>query len=58
VHLSVESDTATQVGRRHRRPVVLEIAAGRMWSAGFEFFRAENGVWLTAAVPAEFILFP
>jgi putative RNA 2'-phosphotransferase len=58
VHLSLEVDTATNIGRRHGRPVALEVAAGRMWSAGFAFFRAENGVWLTAAVPPEFIAFP
>ncbi len=58
VHLSLDAATATAVGRRHGRPVVLGVAAGRMWSAGFAFFRAENGVWLTAAVPPEFIALP
>jgi RNA:NAD 2'-phosphotransferase (TPT1/KptA family) len=28
-----------------------------MRSSGFDFFVAENGVWLTAAVPPEFIEF-
>jgi putative RNA 2'-phosphotransferase len=58
VHLSPHAATATAVGRRHGRPVVLRIAAGRMWRAGFELYLSENGVWLTDAVPAEFIDFP
>jgi len=58
VHLSPDAATATTVGQRHGRPVVLSVAAGRMSAAGFEFFLATNGVWLTDAVPAEFIAFP
>lgn len=58
VHLSPNAATATAVGQRHGRPVVLRVAAGRMWAAGFELYRSENGVWLTDAVPPEFIEFP
>jgi putative RNA 2'-phosphotransferase len=58
VHLSRDAAAAEAVGRRHGRPVVLQVAAGRMWSAGYAFFLAENGVWLADAVPAEFIAFP
>jgi putative RNA 2'-phosphotransferase len=58
VHLSPDAVTATTVGQRHGRPVVLGVAAGRMRAAGFEFFLAANGVWLTDAVPAEYIAFP
>jgi putative RNA 2'-phosphotransferase len=58
VHLSADAATATSVGRRHGRPVVLRVAAGRMWSAGFKFVRSASAVWLTSAVPAEFIQFP
>ena len=58
VHLSADAVTATSVGRRHGLPVVLRVAAGRMWSAGFKFVRSASGVWLTNAVPAEFIVFP
>jgi len=58
VHLSIEVATAATVGQRHGRPVVLKIAAGRMWAAGFEFYLAANGVWLTDAVPSEFVEFP
>src|SRR5262249_46487330 len=58
VHLSVDTVMATSVGRRHGLPVVLRVAAGRMWAAGFKFVRSASGVWLTNAVPAEFIVFP
>ncbi|MEM7748641.1 MAG: RNA--NAD 2'-phosphotransferase, partial [Pseudomonadota bacterium] len=34
---------------------VLDVAAGKMHAAGHSFYRSENGVWLTDAVPAEFL---
>ena len=58
VHLSPDAATATAVGRRHGRPAVLRVAAGRMRAAGYEFYLSDNGVWLTDAVPAEFIELP
>jgi putative RNA 2'-phosphotransferase len=57
VHLSPDEDTAIRVGRRHGRPVVLRIAAGRMRESGHAFFLSTNGVWLTEAVPVQFIEF-
>lgn len=57
VHLSAESATAVDVGRRHGKPTVLTINASEMHSLGHEFFVSENGVWLTSAVPIEFIIF-
>ena len=55
VHLSADLDTATRVGSRRGRPIILEIAAAEMHEAGFHFFRSENGVWLTDKVPPEYI---
>lgn len=55
VHLSADGATATQVGRRHGKPVILKIGARRMHEAGFAFYLSESGVWLTASVPAEYI---
>jgi putative RNA 2'-phosphotransferase len=57
VHLSADEATARNVGQRHGKPVVLTIAAGRMHRDGRLFFRSENGVWLTDAVPVEYIEF-
>ncbi|GAA1585457.1 RNA 2'-phosphotransferase [Actinoplanes couchii] len=53
VHLSVDVPTALTVGRR-RSPdvVVFSVAAGAMAAAGDLFYRSDNGVWLTAAVPS------
>jgi putative RNA 2'-phosphotransferase len=57
VHLSPDEETAREVGQRHGKPVVLTIAAGRMHRDGRQFFQSANGVWLTDAVPAEYIGF-
>ena len=57
VHLSADADTATAVGARHGKPAVLIVRAGDMAAAGHAFFRSENGVWLTDAVPVRFIDF-
>lgn len=55
VHMSKDVATARKVGARRGSPVILEIAAGRMHMQGFTFFCSTNGVWLTEAVPAEFL---
>lgn len=57
VHLSAERSTATEVGRRHGRPVVISVAAAKMHQAGHKFFRSANGVWLTDEVPVEYMSF-
>ncbi|CAN5893843.1 RNA 2'-phosphotransferase [soil metagenome] len=53
VHLSDDVTTARQVGARHGPPVVLRVAAGAMAAAGYRFFHAAQGMWLTDAVPAD-----
>lgn len=58
VHLSADEATAVNVGRRHGRPVVLRVRAGGMHRAGHPFYRSDNGVWLTAAVPPVHIDIP
>lgn len=58
VHLSAEQKTATNVGSRRGKPVVLTITSMQMHQAGYEFFLSDNEVWLTETVPVEFILFP
>jgi putative RNA 2'-phosphotransferase len=57
VHLSPDEATAVKVGHRHGRPVVLRVFAGKMWGQGTPFYCSANGVWLTPAVPPEFIAF-
>ncbi|AEV36628.1 Phosphotransferase KptA/Tpt1 [Pseudovibrio sp. FO-BEG1] len=55
VHLSQDTETATKVGQRHGKPIVLTINAEQMHQKGIEFFLSDNGVWLTEAVLPEFI---
>ncbi len=55
VHLSADEVTATAVGQRHGKPVVLTVKAGEMARAGFLFFLSANGVWLTETVPYLYI---
>ena len=55
VHLSPDQATATKVGSRHGLPVVLEIDAIQAHVAGQPFYRAENGVWLTAPLAPRYL---
>ncbi len=55
VHLSADIETATKVGRRHGKVVILEVTAQKMQQAGHEFYLSENKVWLTDFVPISFI---
>lgn len=58
VHLSPDEETAVKVGQRHGKPVVLFVKTGAMHRDGHVFYRSENGVWLTAAVPPGYLEFP
>ncbi|MFD9716650.1 RNA 2'-phosphotransferase [Streptomyces sp. NPDC059076] len=58
VHLSPDRETATRVGARRGRPVVLSVDCGAMHRAGHVFFVSANGVWLTDTVPPEYLRFP
>jgi putative RNA 2'-phosphotransferase len=58
VHLSKDIGTATNVASRYGKPVLLKVRAGEMHREGFDFFKSENGVWLTDEVPPQFIEFP
>ncbi|MGW1211770.1 RNA 2'-phosphotransferase [Streptomyces sp. NPDC002499] len=58
VHLSPDRETATRVGARRGRPVVLSVDTAAMHRDGHEFQVSANGVWLTKAVPAEYLRFP
>ena len=55
VHLSAQWDTAVNVGSRHGKPFVFRVQSGRMHADGFPFYLSENGVWLTKAVPPEYL---
>jgi putative RNA 2'-phosphotransferase len=53
-----DRETATRVGARRGRPVVLSVDAAVMHHDGHVFRVSANGVWLTAAVPARYLRFP
>jgi putative RNA 2'-phosphotransferase len=55
VHLSPDRQTAIKVGRRHGKPVVLQVHSGAMNRAGHPFYLSQNGVWLVDQVPPEFL---
>ena len=57
VHLSRDEATALKVGKRHGKPVVLKVNAGKMQQDGLRFFLSENGVWLTDKVPVSYLSF-
>ncbi|MBT2382834.1 RNA 2'-phosphotransferase [Streptomyces sp. ISL-11] len=58
VHLSADRETATRVGARRGKAVVLTVDAGAMHRAGHTFHVSENGVWLVERVPAEYLRVP
>ncbi len=55
VHLHIDVATASAVGQRRGKPVLLKIRALEMHKAGHVFFVTPNDVWLTDHVPAEYI---
>ncbi|MEU4570482.1 RNA 2'-phosphotransferase [Micromonospora sp. NPDC023956] len=56
VHLSSDVDTARRVGARRGGPVVvLTVDAAAMARDGHVFYRSANGVWLTDAVPVDYL---
>jgi putative RNA 2'-phosphotransferase len=59
VHLSPDAKTAEIVAaRRAGKKIILRVRAAEMHRAGHAFYRSENGVWLTEAVPPAFLVLP
>ncbi len=55
VHLSVDTDTATEVGSRHGQPVLLSIRAEEMHHHGYDFYPTPSAIWLSSHVPYQYI---
>ncbi|TWU62018.1 RNA 2'-phosphotransferase [Crateriforma conspicua] len=58
VHLSPDEETATKVGSRRGKPIILRVAAETMHRDGHRFYFSANGVWLVDAVPPTYLTFP
>ena len=55
VHLSQDIETATNVGSRHGKPVILYIDTKSMHEAGQKFYLSKNNVWLTDFIDPKYI---
>ncbi|PIF43853.1 putative RNA 2'-phosphotransferase [Chryseobacterium sp. 52] len=55
VHLSADKETATKVGMRHGKPVILTIRTKEMHEDGIAFYLSANEVWLTDFINAKYI---
>ena len=56
VHLTADSETATEAAARHGEPVSVIVVAGKMYEDGFKFYRVTNDIWLTKHVPSKYII--
>lgn len=56
VHLSLDKETAYNVGKRHGFAVIMyRINAEDMYKDGYKFYISNNGVWLTKHVPTKYL---
>lgn len=56
VHLSIDVESAYTVGRRRtKNPTILKVFAQESYKAGIKFYEENDGIWLSDAIPAEFI---
>lgn len=56
VHLSLDIDTAINVGKRHDdNPVILKIHSQKAWKNGIDFYRGNEKTWLADMIPFEYI---
>lgn len=55
VHLSKDVETASKVGQRRGKPIILKVMALEMHQEGYPFYLSDNGVWLTDFVPPKYL---
>jgi len=55
VHLTEDIKMTLKVAERRGKPVLLGIRAATMQEAGYLFYKTDNNVWLTDAVPPEYL---
>lgn len=54
VHLSEDTETAFNVGKRHGKPCIIKINSEKMYKDGQKFYLSNNGVWLVKYVGTEY----
>ncbi|QST02772.1 RNA 2'-phosphotransferase (plasmid) [Pontibacillus sp. ALD_SL1] len=57
VHLSEDLHFASMAGKRRGKLVLLEVEALKAFQEGISFYRAGEGVWLSASIPPSFMKF-
>ena len=57
VHLSLNKDTAVNVGKRYGNPIVLIVDCKQMYKDNIKFYKSENDVWLTDYIDPKYIKF-
>jgi putative RNA 2'-phosphotransferase len=56
VHLSTDKSLAAEVARRHGRSIVMfKVNARAAWTAGIRFYLGSGQIWVSDAIPPEFI---
>lgn len=55
VHLSPDIETATCVGARQGKPVILEVRVAALAQDGQPFYLTSNQVWLAESVPPRYL---
>ncbi|MDB5205122.1 MAG: 2-phosphotransferase [Flavisolibacter sp.] len=57
VHLSETEETAISVGKRHGKPIIIEIETEYLVKNGWVFFQTSDNVWLTTPIPTQYLRF-
>ncbi len=55
VHLSIDIKTASNVGKRHGKLIILAIDAKKMHQEGYQFYISDNNVYLVEEIPAKYL---
>ena len=57
VHLSETVETAISVGKRHGKPILIEIDTERLTKEDWKFYQTSDNVWLTSNIPVKYLSF-
>lgn len=56
MHLSTNEQTAIKVGKRHGKPIVIQINAKEMNKDGIKFYLSNNNVWITDLINLKYFI--